>query len=173
MTPGILGGITHTDGPLCWQLTSMHSKKGNVSVEFIVGLVVLVPVIFIGTDLAAVVVGAQFNDATCEEAARVAAAGPPDQANNRAAIVIARAAKVNSTFGSSLSMVGTPTVTISGPTAAQLTASGGPVIGTVSVTTQVLVKAVFLSLLQGTNYITLTSTRLVPFTYSYASPVPP
>ncbi len=151
----------------------MRSKKGNVSVEFIVGLAVLVPVIFIGTDLAAVVVGAQFNDSTCDEAARVAAAGPPSQASSRAGIVIARAAVVNSSFGRSLTMVGSPTVNITGPTVAQLTASGGPVTGTVSVTTQVLVKTAFLSLLQGQNYITLTSTRLVPFTYSFPSPTPP
>jgi Flp pilus assembly protein TadG len=151
----------------------MHSKKGNVSIEFIIGLAVLIPVIFIGTDLAAVVVGAQFNDATCDEAARVAAAGPPSQASSRAGIVISRAAVVNSSFGSSLTMIGSPTVNISGPTAAQLAASGGPVIGTVSVTTQVLVKTAFLSLLLGQNYITLTSTRLEPFTYSYPGPVAP
>lgn len=58
-------------------------------IELCAGLIILVPIIMGLVDLAFIIASMQINDAACRDAARAAAAGPPDQAFQRASGVAA------------------------------------------------------------------------------------
>ncbi|MGD9681530.1 MAG: hypothetical protein AB7W16_10125 [Candidatus Obscuribacterales bacterium] len=72
---------------------SFSRKKGQSTVELVVGLLVLVPLVLVLFDLAVIVLGVQVNDQTCRQAARAAASGDPNSALQRAQAIIDRANK--------------------------------------------------------------------------------
>lgn len=113
-----------------------RSISGIASVELVIGLIVLIPVILLLFDLSTIAIAVQMNDSTCREAARAAASAAPAQAPARAQ-AIASAAQQRS-FGSMASNFRVVAVTSTAPT---LTSQyRGPVSGTVTVQTEVDVR---------------------------------
>ncbi|HEY9760645.1 MAG TPA: hypothetical protein V6C97_36135 [Oculatellaceae cyanobacterium] len=148
----------------------MRSILGNVSVEFAVGMVVIVLCAMAIIDVTAIILGAQYNDYTCTEAARMASQGPPDQANARASAVVARAKSINSWFVSNLHIVGDATIQNTGPPIGSLQQNGGPVVGTVAVCTEVTVQLPIALPFPGSKLTTFQTTKAFPFTYIYPTP---
>lgn len=72
-------------------MTRSRNRRGQSIVELVAGVILIVPVVLLLIDLAALVLGVTSNDNLCREAARVASAGDPDQANQRAQQVVAQA----------------------------------------------------------------------------------
>ncbi|MBZ0185497.1 MAG: hypothetical protein K8F91_04530 [Candidatus Obscuribacterales bacterium] len=70
-----------------------RKNKAQSTVELVVGLLVLVPLVLVLFDLAVIVLGVQVNDQTCRQAARAAASGDPNTALSRAQAIIDRANK--------------------------------------------------------------------------------
>ena len=100
---------------------------------------VLIPIVLVLFDLCVIVMAVQVNDATCREAARVAASGSPSDMQLRAQAVVNRA------NGSAVGMLSnfalaSITSTISAADFAKISKYGGTVNGTVSVETNVEVR---------------------------------
>lgn len=145
---------------------------GQSAVELCTGLIVLVPIILVLFDLAVIVLGVQLNDATCREAARVAALGDPTTCSARALAVINRANNQSSALLSNFQLKNcTSTVT-----AAQIAAMqpfGGPVSGTVSVTTEVDIRPFVVYLVYtGSSPLHFQSVQTYPFTYTVPNSAP-
>jgi hypothetical protein len=122
---------------------ALNRELGQSAVEFVVGLIVLVPIFLIVFDLSVIYAGVSFNDHVCREAARAAASGPPDAIMRgspqlRAQATIAQA-DTNTAFqvtpecGVSENLVSMPKHNL-----------GGPVEGSETVTTTVTVHPPFL-----------------------------
>lgn len=145
-------------------------RKGNISIEFVLGIVVLVLIGLGLLDLSAILLGMQFNDSLCTEASQMAANGPPDQVAQRAGVVVARGKSLNNWFVSNISLNGNPTVSLTGPSPSALQTRGGPVNGLVSVSTVVQVHLPVLGSVVGSYSPQLQSTRTSSFRYCYPTP---
>lgn len=154
-------------------------KRGQSIVELCVGLIVLVPIVLVVFDLAVIVMAVQVNDSTCREAARVAASGNVGELATvalnasdiyrRADAVVkranAQAAGMLSNF--QLESVSTsPATSVIQNTIQSLGLTGGPVTGTVTVTTTVEVRPFVVKYAySGGQPITFRSSQSFPFTY--------
>jgi hypothetical protein len=142
-------------------------KRGQSLIELGAGLMVFIPVVLVLIDLAFLVAGAQINDNTCREAARIAASGDPGSARARITSVIERA---NKTSGGMLSnfRLSALNMTPSDITSqiSSLTPYGGTISGTVTVSSQVDIRPLLIHWLASSGKpITLCSTQSFPFTY--------
>jgi hypothetical protein len=144
--------------------------RGNISIEFVLGLVVVTMLGLGVLDLSAILLGVQFNDSLCTEASQMAAGGPPDQAAQRAGVVIARGQGLNNWFVSNITLAGSPLVSLTGPTVDTLRSTGGAVNGLVSVSTLVQVHLPVLGSMVGTYTPRFQTTRTSQFRYSYPTP---
>src|SRR5215469_14543327 len=111
-------------------------KRGSVLIEFLVGLLVLVPVILVVLDLALIVLAVQVGDTACREAARAAATGDPRNARARAQAVISSGGKSAGGLVTNLRLIGVSS-TVPVATLAQLSLYGGQVDGSVTVQTSI------------------------------------
>jgi hypothetical protein len=140
--------------------------SGQSATELCTGLIVLVPIVLVLFDLSVIVLGVQLNDATCREAARVAALGDPTSCATRAQAVVNRANNQGSSMLSNFQLLNC-TSTVS---AAQITAMqpyGGPVSGTVSCTTEVDIRPFVVYLVYtGSTPLHFQSVQTYPFTYT-------
>jgi hypothetical protein len=147
------------------------NSKGSLSVELVAGLVVVVFIALCIIDLTGLACAAQYNFVVCTEAAQVAASGPPDQADLRASAVVNRSGGTNNSLVVwKLVMPQPPQVSLAGSTINQLEQSGGPVVGTVIVSTKIDVNMRVLGPLLGQDTVTLVANRTFPFTYCYPPP---
>jgi Flp pilus assembly protein TadG len=123
-------------------------RQGQSLVEMGAGLLVLIPVVLVCIDLATIYMGVNLNDNVCRDAARAASVGPPDgipgiadgESLRRAQGVVSRA---NATTGAVRLLPASVKVTenvVLLPSAPY----GGPVNGTVTVSTAVMVYPPFL-----------------------------
>jgi hypothetical protein len=144
----------------------LRKAGGQSATELCGGLIVLVPLILVLFDLSVIVLGVQLNDQTCREAARVAALGDPTSASTRAQAVIGRANRQGSSMLSNFQLINCN----SSVSAAQITAMqpyGGPVSGTVSVTTEVDIRPFVVYLVYtGSSPLHFQSVQTYPFTYT-------
>ena len=147
------------------------SQLGQSLVELGAGLLIVIPVILVGIDLATLYMGVNLNDTVCRDAARAASVGAPDAITSgeplrRAQGVVSRA---NATAGA-IRM---------DPSSVKVTESinslpkapyGGPVNGQVTVTTSVNVYPPFLlSLMSQGQPQTFTTNKTFAYTWSMQS----
>lgn len=145
---------------------------GQSAVELCAGLIVLVPVILVLFDLAVIVLGVQLNDATCREAARVAALGDPTTCKERALAVINHANNQGSSLLSNFQLIKCNS-TVTAEQIASMKPFGGAVAGTVSITTQVDIKPFVVYLVfTGTSPLHFQSVQTYPFTYTVPNSAP-
>lgn len=155
-------------------LKRTHSSKRSLaqsSIELVIGLIFLVPLILAFVDLAAVVLAVQVNDSTCREAARVASIGDPRDWQLRANAVIARANQKGSSMLSNFQL-DTPNCmcTISAWQVQQLeppNGYGGTLTGVVKVQTLVRVQPFCVKFFQfnGGNPLIFKSMQVYPITF--------
>lgn len=154
-------------------------KRGQSIIELCVGLTVLVPIVLLVFDLAVIVMAVQINDSTCREAARVAASGnlgdlsinslATSDLYKRANAVVLRAntqsAGILSNFALFALTTNPPEASIKA-TILSLGNTGGPVTGTVSVTTTVEVRPFLVKYAyNGGAPLVFQSRQSFPFTY--------
>jgi Flp pilus assembly protein TadG len=149
------------------QMMSRH-QRGTLTVEYVVGIIVLTILALAMVDFAVVMLGAQYNFAVCTESAQVAASGPPQLANLRALTVVDRSRRASQWFVQSLEMPEAPVVSLTASQQAQ-SAGGGPIAGTVCVTTLIHINLPIIGPLIGKDAVVLKANRTFPFTY--CSPV--
>lgn len=144
----------------------LRNFSGQSATELCMGLIVLVPIILVLFDLSVIVLGVQLNDATCREAARVAALGDPTTCSTRAQAVINRANNQGSSMLSNFQLI-TCNSSVSAADIAAMQPYGGPVSGTVSVTTRVDIKPFVVHLVYtGSSPLHFQSVQTYPFTYT-------
>jgi len=137
------------------------------------GLIVLIPLILVLFDLSVIVLGVQLNDATCREAARVAALGDPTSCTTRAQAVINRSNNQGSSMLSNFQLI-TCSSTVSAADIAAMQPYGGPVSGTVSVTTKVDIRPFVVHLVYtGSSPLHFQSVQTYPFTYTVPNQAAP
>jgi len=143
----------------------LRKMTGQSAVELCTGLIVLVPIILVLFDLSVIVLGVQLNDATCREAARVAALGDPTTCSSRAQAVVNRANKQGSSMLSNFQLVScTSTVSTN---LATMGTFGGPISGTVSCTTEVDIRPFVVYLVYtGSSPLHFQSVQTYPYTYT-------
>ena len=125
----------------------------------------LIPIVLVIFDLAVIVIGVQVNDSTCREAARVAASGDPNDAQARAAAVVARANQRASGMLSNFVLVNVNN-TVTAQQMLALQPYGGPVQGTVTVQTEVDIRPFVVQYAYaGKSPLTFRSQQSFPFTY--------
>jgi hypothetical protein len=100
---------------------------------------ILIPIVLVLFDLCVIVMAVQVNDATCREAARVAAAGNPNDMQLRAQAVVNRA-NASAVGMCSNFVLANIASTVSPADLSRFTKYGGTVTGTVSVETDVDVR---------------------------------
>jgi hypothetical protein len=133
---------------------------------------VLVPIILVLFDLSVIVLGVQLNDATCREAARVAALGDPSTCSTRAQAVINRANNQGSSMLSNFQMLSCNS-TITAAQIASMQPFGGPLSGQVSVTTEVDIKPFVVHLVYtGSSPLHFQSVQIYPYTYTVPNSAP-
>jgi hypothetical protein len=146
----------------------VRRASGVSTIELVIGLIIAVPVILLLVDLALVVFAVQVNDSTAREAARVAASGDPQFAQQRASMIIDKANAGSSGIISNFKLV---SVTFS-PTdlladEARLVPLGGTINGTVSIKTQVDVKPFAVEFAYSAKSpLQFVSQQTFPFTYN-------
>jgi hypothetical protein len=139
---------------------------GQSAVELCAGLIVLVPILLVLFDLCVIVLGVQLNDSTCREAARVASIGDPTSCSTRAQAVINRANNQGSSMLSNFQLLNC-TSSVSGAQITAMQPYGGPVSGTVSVTTEVDIRPFVVYLVYtGSTPLHFQSVQTYPFTYT-------
>jgi len=140
----------------------------------IVGVIVLIPIVLVLFDLAVIVLGVQTNDATCRDAARAAASGDPQNATARAQAIVSRAnARSHGQIVSNFAMVGGANVNIINqptPQMEQTTGTmvnpGGPITGTVTVTTKVEIRPFVVQIVYtGQSPLIFQSRQTFPISY--------
>ncbi len=150
----------------------LKSAKGSSLLELSVGLIVLIPVILVLFDLCVIVLNVQVNDSTCREAARVAASGNPLDAQARAMAIINRANSSPSSMLSNFTLVSLDS-TVTAQDIAALGTYGGPVKGTVTVTTQVDVRPFIVQyVFSGKTPLHFNSKQSFPCTYLVPNTTP-
>jgi hypothetical protein len=124
-----------------------RNRSAQSIIEVTVGIVVLVPVALVLLDLAVILYGVQLNDSACRNAVQAAASGDPTHAMPRAQAVLDRTNARTSGMVSNFHLVAPiDTVIVSEPVGEMDDVSGrptpgaGPVVGTMSATTEVDIK---------------------------------
>jgi hypothetical protein len=127
-----------------------HQRSKQIAqslIEVTVGIIVMVPVALVLTDLGVILYGVQLNDATCRNAVRAAASGDPNQATPRVQAVIDRANSRTTGIVSNFKLVQPVETVITSqpqaerdPISGDEITSGGPVNGTICATTEVDIK---------------------------------
>jgi len=146
---------------------------GQSATELCMGLIVLIPLILVLFDLSVIVLGVQLNDATCREAARVAALGDPTSCTTRAQAVINRANNQGSSMLSNFQLISCNS-TVSAADIAALQPYGGPVSGEVKVTTKVDIRPFVVHLVYtGSSPLHFQSVQTYPFTYTVPNQATP
>lgn len=153
------------------KLFPYRSKHGQSAVELAAGIIVIIPIVLFGLDVACLFMGQSMNASICRDAARAAAAGPPSSISpqltpkQRAEAVVRRtqkaegAIRVNSEVQCSEAVTRTPTMPF-----------GGIVEGTVTVQTSVDVYPPFiLKNIVNKGAVKLTTSQTFPFTFVMAS----
>lgn len=149
-------------------------KSGQSLIEVTIGIVVLVPVTLTLIDLSVALWGVQENDHTCMSAARAAASGAPEEATDRAQIVLDRADGRGPTAMVSNSVLACPVQvditskpeTQRDPVTKEEVNPGGAVVGSVTVTSEVEVKPFLLhSFFTKAKSLKFTSQHSCPITY--------
>ncbi len=144
----------------------LRKMKGQSAVELCAGLIVIVPIILVLFDLSVIVLGVQLNDSTCREAARVAALGDPTTCSTRAQAVINRANNQRSSMLSNFQLLNCNS-SVSAAQIAAMQPYGGPVSGTVSVTTEVDIRPCLVYIVYtGSTPLHFQSVQSYPFTYT-------
>jgi hypothetical protein len=145
--------------------SAKRSKHGVFTLEWLFGLIVLIPIMLIVVDLCVIYAGISFNNQVCREAARNAASGPPDvvcakSPRSRAKSVIERANK-----GSAFKI--DPECDVSEKiTAMPSNGTGGPVGGFTTVSSVVNVHPPFgVSKFFGKDSLRFTASETFPITY--------
>lgn len=151
-------------------------KYGQSSVELVAGLFILVPIVLVLFDLAVIVIGVQVNDQTCRQAARAAASGAPDTAEQRAEAIVTRANSQGSSMLSNFTLIKplifNPTDVIQ--QADDLDPYGGTVTGTVTVQTEVQVTPFIVPYVySGGAPLVFRSSQTFPFTYVVPNSIVP
>ncbi len=143
-------------------------------IEVTLGIVILVPIILLILDLSLILWGVQANALTCRNAVRAAASGDPVNAGQRAQSVVERQDGRSSSTLISNSVVVPPIEVkiINSPTAqpdaisGQLINPGGPIDGTISVTTSVEIKGFILqAFFSKQNPLRFSSRETFPITF--------
>jgi hypothetical protein len=134
--------------------------KGWSLVELAIGMTIFIPLLIVVSDSFMLFFSTQLSDATCQDAARVAASGDPSTAKERAAAIVARA---NSQSRGALANF--QLVSITQNSQASQYANGGPVEGSVTVETQVDFTPQFIQWCVGRNLLQLRSRQTCPFSY--------
>jgi len=146
--------------------------RGSSLLELSVGLVVLIPIVLFLFDLCVIVLNVQVNDSTCREAARIAASGNPLDAQARAMAVINRANSSPSSMLSNFTLLNLNS-TVTAQDISALGTYGGPVKGTVTVTTQVDVRPFIVQyVFAGKAPLRFISKQSFPFTYLVPNTTP-
>lgn len=151
---------------------AIRQTKASSFIELCTGIAIIVPVIIVLFDCAILIMGVEANDSNCRMAARAAAAGPPEEAQIRAATVIG---DKNSAIGmvSNSQLVDPVAVEVlSQPESEKDIAKekefclGGPVIGSTTVTTQVQIRPFLVhKLYGGISPLTFKATHTFPISY--------
>jgi hypothetical protein len=145
---------------------NLRSRRGQSAAELCGGLMLLIPIILVLFDLSVIVLGVQLNDSTCHEAARVASLGDPTNCSTRAQAVITRANKQGSSMLSNFQLINC-TSSVTGADIAAMQPFGGPVSGTVAVTTQVDIRPFVVHLVYtGQTPLQFKSNQTYPITYT-------
>lgn len=122
-------------------LTVSKSRlAGQSFVELCVGLICLIPIILVLIDLAIIVIAQQLNDTLCRDAARIAAGGAPELIATRAQRVLDEGFKGGEGYITSITLVSAAANIPAGGDPGITSIYGGPIQGTVSVETDMLVK---------------------------------
>lgn len=137
-------------------------------IELGAGMVVLLPIMLSLLDFSVVTLGAQSNDLTCREAARIAASGDPAEANDRVKAFITQANGRSRGMASNFELVN-PGVEFQPANIVQqaqaLSDYGGPVQGMVTVHTKVHVSPFLVRIIRPGKPIEFQSVHSFPFTY--------
>jgi len=149
--------------------SAKRSKYGVFSIEWLCGLIVLVPIMLILVDLCVIYVGISFNNQVCREAARTAASGPPDaicakSPRSRAKTVIEKANK------SSAFVIDPECAVTEKITGMPTNGTGGPVEGFTTVYSVVDVHPPFgVARFFGKDSLKFTASATFPITYVIAT----
>ncbi len=123
----------------------------------------ILPVVLVMIDVCFLVLGAAVNDATCRDAARACAAGPPAEAHTRANAVLVHIYHPSGAVRQLELDAGYPLNEITNQPGPD---TGGPVTGQVTVRTSVRVYPPFLvQNLLPNKYQTVVATQTYPYTY--------
>jgi Flp pilus assembly protein TadG len=148
------------------------TARGVSMIELCVGLIVLLPVVFTVFDLAVIVVALGTNDEACREAARLAAAGDPLLASQRAGAAVARANEKVSKMANNFTLVSC-VLSVPNSQLLALQGQGGQASGSVTVTTQVDIYPFIVHwAYAGTKPLKFASQETYPFSYMYSPPHP-
>lgn len=149
-------------------------KSGQSLIEVTIGIAVLVPVTLILVDLSVVLWGVQANVLTCRSAARSAASGDPEAATERAQVVIDRVDGRGPATMVSNSVLALPVevnvvskpMPQRDPSTEKEVNPGGPVNGSVTVTTEVEIRPFLLhSFFAKSKALTFMAKQTCPITY--------
>jgi hypothetical protein len=147
-------------------LAQVRAGQGFVLVEFLAGLLVVVPVLLLILDLAMIILGVQISDTACREAARAAASGDPRYATARATAVIKSTPGATAGLVSNLHLVKVSS-TVTTAAVDKLVVYGGPVLGNVTVQTAIEVHPFLLQWAYSGQPLTFHSSQTFPFTYVF------
>ena len=131
--------------------------RGQSLIEVVLGIAVLIPILLTLLDFSCLFLALQSNESICRSAVRAAAAGDPHDARVRASAVVDSANKKSrSPLVSNFSLIEPCLVNITSEPAARedpltgnMTNLGGPVKGTVTITTNVDVRPFVIGLFWG------------------------
>lgn len=147
-------------------------KNGQSIIELAVGILVLVPIVLVLFDLAVLVLGVQINDSVCRDAARAAASGNPADIKARAQAIVNRVNAQSSGMLSNFVLKDCSTSSVSKQNIDNAKQYGGPVTGTVTVTTQVDIRPFVVTwVYQGGDPLKFNSRQSFPFTYVFPNPL--
>lgn len=152
-------------------MRSTRHTHAQSTIELVVGLMVLVPIVLFAIDIGTIFLGATVNSGLCREAARCAAQAAPNAISPgspqaRADLVVsAQAARSKGAVVVNPTCITTENVRPPIPTQP----FGGPVVGDVTVRTSVDVYPPFILSAVGYKKVTLTNSQTFPFTYVMSS----
>ncbi len=156
-------------------------QNGHALIESVIGIVVLVFVCLAIFDLSMIIWGAQINATTCQAAARAAGRGDPGEATQRAEAVIARKEEsAGEVLVSNPHLFGPVQISLTSmpkslhdPLTGVVFNPGGPIIGTVTVVTEAVIRPFVLRiLLPNHKSLTVKSEQTFPLTYVMPSNAP-
>jgi uncharacterized protein (UPF0333 family) len=143
-------------------------KRGQSIIELAVGIIVLVPIVLVLFDLAVLVLGVGINDSVCRDAARAAASGSPTDIQARAEAIINRMNAKSSSMLSNFKLIGCKMDGISQQDIQNAQQFGGPVTGTVTVTTEVEIRPFVVKVVyQGDKPLVFRARQCFPFTFVF------